>query len=260
MGAPWGLLRREPALLQLGMHAIVLRAPAGAVADIGGTERALEAPTLDAACAAVRALLAGHDKTPIHVHLACAWSRLLLLPWMDQLTSEQRWRTYAQARFEQVFGEDARDWELQLAIDAPGRDRIVVAWPVALRDALAAHANVRSVRVGLLEHLGVLLRHEPAFTGCLTEIETDGAGFVLLVDGAPRRLRWCRFDTDEALASAVRSEWANVLAADSAAPGGAAALAVTPPVPLPGSARALTIGTLATGLGFGRAFSLPEWP
>jgi hypothetical protein len=242
------------------MGSLVLRGPSGADAFAGGAERVLESAGVEAACAGLQGLLAGHDKTPIAVHLASGWCRLLLLPWMDALTTDDRWRTYAQARFEQVFGDNALGWELHVPRDAPGRDRIVVAWPLALRQTLAAHRNVQSVRVGLLEHLGVLLRHEPDFSGCLIEIDADGAGFVLLHDGKPRRVRWCRFDDNDGLSASVRSEWANVLASESLPPAGEPGLALTPPVPVAGSERAATIGALATGLGFGRAFSLPEWP
>jgi hypothetical protein len=242
------------------MQALLLRSALSMAEGGGLIERPLEAHGTEAACGAIRELLADHDKTAIDVHLACGWSRLFLLPWMDQLSSEQRWENYAQARFEQVFGEDALAWEIHVARNVPGQDRIAVAWPLALRTAFAEHANVRSVRVGLLEHMGVLLAHEPDFSGCLIEIEADGAGFVLLLNGQPRRVRWSRFDDDEGLSAAVRSEWASVLAAEPFAPGGAVGLALIPPIPERGSARAATVAALATGLGFSRAFSLPEWP
>jgi hypothetical protein len=251
--------RRPAALLHLGMGAATLRA-AGGLAQGLRAQCPVETAGPAGACAAARALLAAHDKTRIDVHLACGWSRLLLLPWLDQLINEQRWDTYAQARFEQVYGEGTQDWLIRVGRDAPGRDRIAVAWPRVLSETLAAHANVRSARVGLLEHLGVLLAHEPDFSGCLIEIEGDGAGFLLLLNGRPCRVRWSRFDDDEGLGAAVRSEWASVLAAQSSEPDAAPALALTPPLPDPGSARAATVGVLATGLGFTRAFSLPEWP
>ncbi len=256
MGAVLPGTRRPRALVQLRMDAVHYR-PAG----LAGTAATypLEGNGIEAACAALRALLSGHDRTPIDVHLACSWSRLLLLPWMDQLNNESRWQTYAQARFEQVFGDSTEPWEIHLARDLPGRDRIAVAWPLALRQSLAEQRNVRSARVGLLEHLGVLLAHEPRFCGCLIEIESHGAGFVLLLHGRPRRVRWSRFDDDEGLSAALRAEWASVMAAEPDDPGGPIALGVTPPVPEAGTARAATVGVLATGLGFSRAFSLPEW-
>ena len=252
--------RRTSALMHVGMSEVSLRGTPGFPGGGVLAKYPVEGAGIEAACGAARTLLAGHDKTPIDTHLACGWSRLLLLPWMDQLTSEQRWETYAQARFEQVYGDGSDTWEIRVARNAPGQDRLAAAWPRALRETLASHRNVRSARVGLLEHMGVLLAHEPQFSGCLTEIEADGAGFVLLVNGRPRRVRWSRFDDDEGLSAAVRSEWASVLAAEPRGPAAEVGLALTPPVPEGGSARAATVGALATGLGFSRAFSLPEWP
>ena len=260
MGAALPWVRRPRALMQVRMGAVHFRAADPPGASAPDAQFPIEGSGVEAACAAARALLASHDRSAIDVQLACGWSRLLLLPWMDQLIRDTRWQTYAQARFEQVFGESTQAWEINVARDLPGRDRIAVAWPQALRRTLAAHRNVRSVRIGLLEHLGVLLSHEPHFSGCLMEIEGDGAGFMLLLNGRPRRVRWSRFDDDEGLAAAVRSEWASVLAAESAVPGAAVGLGLLPPIPERGSARAATVGALATGLGFTRAFSLPEWP
>lgn len=258
MGARIGLARRAPIILQMGMRAFRLQTsalPGGGGLDV---ERSLAEPGVPAGCAALDELLASHGDAPVQVKLACGWCRLLLLPWVDQLNSEARWTNYAQARFEQVYGDGARDWEIRLARDLPGNGRIAVAWPAALREVLAAHPNVRGVRVALLDHLSVLLAHEPAFSGCLVEIEGDGAGFILLVNGRPCRVRWSRFDSDEGLGAAVRSEWAGVLATETAAPSREAAIALTPPVPEPGSARAASVAALAAGLGFRRAFSLPE--
>jgi hypothetical protein len=240
------------------MHALVLRTsetPGGGGADL---QWPLAETGAAAGCAALEEALAGRDKSAIQIQLACCWSRLLLLPWVEHLTSEARWINYAQARFEQVYGEDALGWEIRVARDVPGNGRIAAAWPAALRNVLAAYPNVRGVRVALLEHLGVLLAHEPGFSGCIVEIEGGGAGVILLINGRPCRVRWSRFDSDEGLAAAVRSEWAGVLAAESAVPGHDPAIALVPPVPEPGSARAACVAALASGLGFHRAFSLPE--
>lgn len=260
MGAslPWA--RRRHALLELRMGAAHLRTGGRGVAAGLASVCPIESGGVEGANAALRTLLSGRERTPVDVHMACGWTRLLLLPWMDKLSNELRWQTFAQARFEQVFGESTEAWDIQVARDLPGRDRFAVAWPQALRQTLLAHRNIASVRVGLLEHLTVLLAHEPQFSGCLIEIESDGAGFVLLVNGRPRRVRWSRFEDDPGLSAAVRSEWASVLASESEDPVSGVGLGLTPPTPDPDSARASTVGALAAGLGFNRAFSLPEWP
>jgi len=164
------------------------------------------------------------------------------------------------ARFDQVYGEGAGDWEIQVGRGLPGQDRMAAAWPAGLHTELQAHRQVRSVRVALLDHLGVLLAHEPQFSGCIAEVEADGAGFLMLVRGVARRVRWCRFDHPDGLLTAVRTEWANVLAGGEPLDPAGLALALLPPAPEPESERAAIVAALASGLGFHRAFSLPEWP
>ncbi|SPE23218.1 hypothetical protein SBBP1_210012 [Burkholderiales bacterium] len=251
-------LKKDRARLHIGTRSLALYTRSGqqwAERD----RQTIAGAGLEDACAAVRALLAAHRDIAIDVHLACRWTRLLLLPWIDQLTREERWSNYARARFDQVYGEGAQAWDIRVGRDLPGRDRIAAAWPVLLQAEFASQRQVRSARVGLLEHLGILIAQEPRFSGCLIELDSDGAGFLLLVDGQMRRVRWCRFDHDDGLVTAVRSEWATVLAGEATAPGDNVALALTPPALEPGSRRNCTVAALASGLGFRRAFSLPEW-
>jgi hypothetical protein len=72
--------------------------------------------------------------------------------------------------------------------------------------------------LSLLEHLERLLQREPKFDGCVIEIGRDGACLLVLVGGELLRTRVRRFDSDETLAAAVRSEWAVIAANASAAP------------------------------------------
>jgi hypothetical protein len=247
---------RPRATLLVGAQSLSLRGrDSGAAAASDNREIAGSGPADIAA--ALQTLLADHAELAIEVRVSCRWARLLLLPWVEQLTREERWNTYARARFEEVYGDDAQAWDIRVARDLPGRDRIAVAWPALLRDQLAAAPQVRSVRVDLLEHLGVLLEHEPVFSGCLAEIESDGAGFILLVDGRVRRVRWSHFDDPQGLATAMRTEWATVLAGETMAIDTTPALAMTPPVPLPQSPRARIATAVAGGLGCKRAFCLP---
>jgi len=153
-------------------------------------------------------LATSESANPVRVVLEGGLARLLLLPWLDALSSESRWKNYAASRFEQTFGESLEAWDLQFASDWPGRDRLAAAWPAPLRTALAACPNVRSVRLAVLEHLGALLAREPAFSGCLAEIGSAGATLLLLVRGRVLRARWRRAGDTAALGAALRSEWA----------------------------------------------------
>jgi hypothetical protein len=242
-----------PARLQIGMRAVTLQ-----TAGQPGTSITLDEPSLGAVCEAARSLLERRSDRSVQVHLGCGWSRILLLPWSEQLAREEHWRNLAVARFEELFGDDPAAWEIRVAINVPGRARIAVGWPKALYEALATHQEVTSVRVGLLEHLGVLLVQAPHFSGCVIELDTDGAGFLLLSHGVVQRARWRHYDGAQGLASAVHAEWANVLAALDDQGDTLTALAVTPPALLPGSERAAAIQELVVRLGIREGFSLPD--
>lgn len=248
----------RPTRLWIGGNRIRLQSGGAVDSAVDLDAQAEREESLTQVCEAVRGMLASHPKVRVAVNLACRWSRILVLPWIAQLTREERWRNYARTRFEQVFGQAGDEWDLRIGRDAPGCDRIAVAWPERLRSAIASHGNVRTVRVDLLERLGVLLRHEPRFTGCLLELESDGAGFLLMLQGNVRRARWCRFDDADGLIGAVQSEWAIVGHEAGAQPNSRPALALTPPAPVTGSERAQIVAALAGNLGFRRAFCLPE--
>src|ERR1700688_1713180 len=239
-----GMVRRPSGHLQIGMRALSLHRTGAQT-----VYRALENSGLEGACAGACALLAQNPRIRVRAQLACGWTRLLLLPWIDQLSREEHWRNYAAARFEEHFGEDAAGWQIRVARDLPGHARIAVAWPRRLCEELAAHRQLRSVRVGLLEHLGALLEYAPEFTGCIIELDGNGAGFLLLTGGKAQRVRWCRYDGAEGLASAVHAEWASVLAAQALPADTPAALAVTPPALVAGSDRAAAVHELGARLG-----------
>ncbi len=257
MGASLGsVLLAKPAMrMEIGARSLILRSRMGE-----RDRREPEEPSPERICAAAQALLQAHPGQAMDVRLACSWSRMLLLAWTEQLTSQERWLNYARARFEEVFGENSDAWSIAVARDLPGRDRLAVAWPVQLHDFFVRQRKVRSLRVGLLEHLGALLAFQPAFTGCIIDIDADGAGFLLLVAGSLRRVRWCRFDNADGLATAVHAEWENVLSARDAGARVQPSLALTPPAPREGSAREQAVNELGIRLGISEGFSLPDWP
>jgi hypothetical protein len=253
------IARGGAARLFLGRRSLVLQAPAPGGARV---IRDLGDGGLAGACAALRALLAESARPPVEVQVASAWSRVLRLPSLAQLTTDERWANFARARFEDLYGQSAEEWDIRVARDLPGRDRVAVAVPAALLRALGhepgTRGRARSARVALLEHLQALLRREPRFTGCVAEIDAGGAGLLLLVDGTLQRARWCRFGDERALVAAARAEWVNVQAA---APGAAkgAALALAPMPGVPESDSLTTAAALAAGLGFRRSFPLARW-
>ena len=252
VGAALPLRRPQLAHLRLGATAILLRSK-----DAELEHRRLLEGGLESMQSVAEQCIVLHKDLSIQVRLSCAWSRLLMLPAITQLTREEHWRNYARARFEQIYADDADKWDIRLARDLPGRNRLAVAWPAALRERLLALTNVRSVRVDLLEQLGLLLAQIPTFSGCLLEIEPGGAGMFLLSSGKLRRTRWCRFENAQGLAAAVCSEWAGVRTNEAVAPG-ETALALASAAPRADTDQARAVRLLASQMGISRAFSLAD--
>ncbi len=249
----FGRVKGNAAKLQIGMRAVTLATAGQPAASI-----TLDEPSVRAVCETTTALLDQRADRNVQVHLGCGWTRILLLPWSERLAREEHWRNLAAARFEELFGDDPAAWEIRVANNLPGSARVAVGWPKALYETLAAHRQVRSVRVGLLEHLGILLAQAPHFSGCVIELDTDGAGFLLLLRGGVQRARWRRYDGAQGLASAVHAEWASVLASQDDSGDIPSSLAVTPPALVPGSERAAAIQELVVRLGIREGFSLPD--
>jgi len=252
VGASLRRHRPQRAQLRLGATSILLRSN-----DTELEHRRLPDGGLDSMRAIAEECIYSHKDLSIDVRISCAWSRLLTLPAIAQLSREEHWRNYARARFEQIYVDDADKWNIQVSRDLPGCDRIAVAWPGALHGPLLAFANVRSVRIGLLEQLGRLLDQIPTFSGCLLEIEPGGAGMLLLSYGKLRRARWCRFENAQGLAAAVCAEWASVQAIE-AVPPSEIALALASAAPRADTDQARAVRLLASRLRICQAFSLTD--
>ncbi len=165
--------------------------------------------------AALQRLIPSRPPAPMTARVAAGHARMLLLPWLPQLTRAERWLSLAASRFEQTFGEAADGWVVRVAQEAPPRARMAAAIPESLLHALQAAAKLRAVRIGLLDALGALLQREPAFTGCVSEVGPDSACLLMLWRGELRRVRTRRFEALEEISAAARSEWIATCGAES---------------------------------------------
>ena len=199
--------------------------------------------------AALQRLLPQRPAASIKATVAANHARMLLLPWLPQLTRPDRWLSFAAGRFEQTFGEPPDGWVLRVADDLPPRVRLAAAIPAALLKSLQHAARIRTLRIGLLDALGALLQSEPVFSGCVAQVGPDSACLLMLWRGELRRVRMRRFDALEDLGVAARSEW---IAARGAEPDRVAATAA---VALLGQVQGAP-AMLAGALGCGRVVQL----
>lgn len=69
------------------------------------------------------------------------FARFTLVPWSDAIASPSELEAYARLRFEEIYGEDAAGWALQLSPAAVGEPRLAVAVAAGLIERLAELAR-----------------------------------------------------------------------------------------------------------------------
>jgi hypothetical protein len=147
----------------------------------------------------------------VRVCVGTSWVRLFVLPFSARLDAEARWAPFAQARFEQLFGESADGWSLGWLREPPPHPRLAAALPSPLLDALrrAFGRRLAGVRADALTRLQALRLRQPRFTGAVLDVGPRHTLLTLLRDGRPHRTRLRRGAADSALLGALlKSEWA----------------------------------------------------
>jgi hypothetical protein len=182
------------------------------------------------------------------VRVEAGAARLLMLPWNAQLTSRDRWSTFAASCFERVYGEAADDWVIRVTEEPAPRARLAAALPRVALHGANGESSRRSIKLSVLEGLGQVLQEDPKFNGCVVEVGRDGACLLVLVAGQLLRTRVRRFTGDDELAAAARSEWA-AAAEDGRTP----TLAIGP-----ADAASRAGARIATALGAKRVIALPQ--
>lgn len=149
----------------------------------------------------------------VDVVLSAVYARLLVLPWADALTSESRWQTYAESRFDDLFGEPADGWRLRVIAEPPPKPRLAAALPMGLWRMLeqVLDARLRSIRIDALTRLDSLRHAEPGYSGVAVDIGSRHALVSLMTDGTLQRVRLRRMAPSvEELHAAVQVEWAGL--------------------------------------------------
>lgn len=121
--------------------------------------------------------------------------RYLLVPWNAQIASEEEFRNYAAAMFEEVYGEVSSAWDVSLSAERSGSPRLAAAVDQALLDTIrAAVAKTRlrltSVQPYLMAAYNRVARprHEKNFIFMLIEA---GRACILAAQGG----KWCHVST-----------------------------------------------------------------
>jgi hypothetical protein len=141
---------------------------------------AAQYPTWPAATDALAALLQAHAQAggELRVLLSNHFTRVLLIPWVEQVTSPQELASYACICFEDIYAEPAAGWTLRLSPEAAGRARLAAALPDELLGRLQNQA--KSVGWRLLSVQPYLMA---AFNRFSTAVAQDDFLFIVAEPG-----------------------------------------------------------------------------
>ncbi len=136
-------------------------------------------------------------KGELGIVLSNHFVRYLLVPWSQQIASEEEFRNYAAAAFEEVYGEASAEWEVSLSAERPGAPRLAAAIDRQLLEAIrAALASTRlrltSVQPYLMAAYNRVARsrhdHDQDLVFMLVEA---GRACILVAQGG----KWCHVST-----------------------------------------------------------------
>jgi hypothetical protein len=165
----------------------------------------------------------------LSIVLSSCFARFQVLPWMEEVQTDEERKAYAGIHFRQVYGVAAESWEIMVSEEPPGQASLACALDRALLEALHALAVEKACR---------LVSVQPAFALAWNRWRTrlDGqGGFFALAE-----------DTALCLGSMGSGQWRSVrnrrLAGTSLSDALAAALEeqeMAGDMPLPGARRCL---------------------
>ncbi|TLP65351.1 MULTISPECIES: hypothetical protein [Pseudomonas] len=138
-------------------------------------------PAWAAALLALDGLLTEHqvNGAPLQILLSARFSRFCLVPWSDAIGHPRELYAYAQACFENLYGQALDDWRIVLSPEPAGAARIATALPEALLQGLQAQGQQRHLRLRSVQPYLMA-----AYNHCQAQLEPGNFLFVL---AEPRR-------------------------------------------------------------------------
>ena len=144
---------------------------------------------------AVNAAMADFPERRVRVVLGGRLSRLQLLPWRDDLSGPDEYRTWAKLQFTAVYGPMVEAWEVVADDVRPGHGRVAAAMPGTLLPVLGAAISTAGGRFESAQPAFAVAvnawrrHHRPGADGWLMFAEQDQVTFACREDNEWRWLR-----------------------------------------------------------------------
>jgi hypothetical protein len=130
----------------------------------------------------------GDNLPALHIVLSARFVRWQLLPWQPELTQAKERTAYATLRFRETFGRVAETWQVQHALQAPGKVALACAVDAALLETLRSCCAAAGIRLASVtpyfscafDRWRNVIQGQTAWFGL---IESDNVTLGLLRDG-----------------------------------------------------------------------------
>lgn len=150
---------------------------------------------------------AAWSRVNVRVIVSNAWSRYAIIPWSNELTTEDERLAHARICLSEVYGATGPEWVVCLSDSHTGRTRVACALPEPLLTELRARLQDCGVR---------LLSAEPALTAaynrCREQLPDDAGWFVNIEEGALAAVRLVPDGWDRVYTARIGRDWDTELA------------------------------------------------
>lgn len=114
----------------------------------------------------------------LRIILSNHFVRYALVPWNDQLSSEQEHLLFARHHFALTHGPAAKNWATRISLDKPGEAHVASALDQALMDRLTQIAETHHLKLASVEPLLMA-----AFNRCRQDFREEAQWFVTVETG-----------------------------------------------------------------------------
>lgn len=114
----------------------------------------------------------------LRIILSNHFVRYALIPWNDQLSSEQEHLLFARRHFAQTHGSAAKNWAIRISLDTPGESHVASALDQALVDRLTHISDMNHLKLASVEPLLMT-----AYNRCRQDLREETQWFVTVETG-----------------------------------------------------------------------------
>lgn len=138
----------------------------------------------------------------LRVVLANHWARYAIVPWANDVASDEERLSHARICLAGIYGNAADPWRISLSEAAPGEARVACAIPGDLLDELHAQLSVANCRLASVQPQLIA-----SFNGWRPRLPESAGWFVNIDEGSLAAARLTAGGWDRVYSARIGSDW-----------------------------------------------------